>query len=929
MVLIHMADAKPAIAPMTPVENEKELQRRVLGRTAEILRINESLTRELAAHKGVEVELEQTRARLQHVLAVSPAITYSTEAAGGFACTFVSESCKEIMGYTPREVLDDPDFWTTRLHPQDGPRVLAEFAQLIEHGGGSLEYRFRHRDGHYRWFQDTFRVIRNNDGRPYEIVGSWVDITARRMAESFRVLYQASLQQPQGIKKWFEGILQTGRAVLHLETMNLLHPDAEGLWLRAVASTETEEPLEAIRVPIGPDGGALARAYLTSEPVIWDGQSPLAGELRLKAPYDQLAAFRSRALAVIPLLAEGHTIGVLAAGWNHARRSFEPAMLESLQLLASQAARALDYARLYAVVQPVLRRSLQLKEAYPAFAEAVKALVNYDRIGVVVPEGGKLLMALSVAEPPLASYEGESWEQTEGTAVDWVLNHKQPRLVYDLANGHTLADEAFIAKAGVRASLLLPLVSGGEAVGAFFLDSLTPGAYTERDIELLEPLAQPLALAIENTRLFEEQQERAQELARTMEEMKVLQQISQAVNSTLDLQTVLTTIVSHAVQLSGTDAGTIDEYDGQNAQFVLRATHGMDEPLMAALRASPVRLGEGAVGRAAVAREPVQFADIDVEAYGPRLRSLLARSGFRAILVVPLLREDRIVGGLAVCRRRPGEFPQKTVDLLKTFADQSVLAIENARLFREIEDKGRQLEIASRHKSQFLANMSHELRTPLNAILGYTELILDDIYGAVPARIREVLARVDKNGRHLLALINDVLHLSKIEAGSYTLDLGDYSMKEVVQAAVTGVEALATEKGLALKVDVPADLPAGRGDARRITEVLLNLIGNAIKFTENGEVRIGAALPDGAFQVSVADTGPGIALADQQRIFEAFQQADDPGSHGKGGTGLGLSIAKKIIAQHGGRMWVESTPGHGATFRFTLPVRVERKTNTP
>jgi PAS domain S-box-containing protein len=910
---------------MTTLDAEELLEMRVQERTAELLRVNESLTRELAAHKGIEAELEQTRARLEHVLAVSPAITYSTEAAGDFACTFVSESCNEIMGYTPQEVLDDPDFWTTHLHPQDARHVLAELAHLVKHGGGSVEYRFRHRDGHYRWFQDTFKVIGDDTGKPFEIVGSWADITERKMAESFRVLYQASLQQPQGLKKWFEGFLQTGREVLHLDKMNLLRPDAEGLWLRAVASTELEEPLEAIRVPIGAEGGALARAYLASEPVIWDGQSPLAEELQLKAPYDQLAAFRSRVFAIMPLLVEGHTIGVLAAGWNHARRSFEPAVLESLQLLASQAARALDYARLYAAAQPVLKRSLQLKEVYPAFAEAVKALVNYDRIGVVVPKGGKLLMALSLAEPPLASYEGESWEQTEGTAVDWVLTQKQPRLVSDLATEHAFTDEAFIAKTGVRANLLLPLVAGGEAVGAFFLDSLTPGAYTERDIELLEPVAQQLALAIENTRLFEEQQDRAKELAQAMESMTLLQEVGQAVNSTLDLQAVLTTIVSHAVQLSGADAGTIDEYDDQHEQFTLRATHGMDEPLMAALRSDPVRLGEGAVGKAAVAREPVQFPDIESASYEPRLRSLMTQAGYRAILVVPLLREGRIVGGLAVCRKSPGEFSPRIVELLKTFADQSVLAIENARLFREIEEKGRQLEIASRHKSQFLANMSHELRTPLNAILGYTELILDEIYGTVPEKIRDVLKRLDKNGRHLLELINEVLDLSKIEAGSLTLDLSEYSIHELVQAAVTALEGLATEKRLTLRLDVPADLPAGKGDARRITEVLLNLIGNAIKFTEAGGVRVGVSLSDGAFLISVADTGPGIAEADQQRIFEAFQQADSSNTRKQGGTGLGLAITRRIVGMHGGRIWVESTPGEGATFRFTLPVRVERQ----
>jgi len=284
------------------------------------------------------------------------------------------------------------------------------------------------------------------------------------------------------------------------------------------------------------------------------------------------------------------------------------------------------------------------------------------------------------------------------------------------------------------------------------------------------------------------------------------------------------------------------------------------------------------------------------------------------------------VGGLVVSRKSPGEYSPEVVSLLKTFASQSVLAIQNARLFREIEEKGRQLEIASKHKSQFLANMSHELRTPMNAILGYTELIQDQIYGEVPEKIRDVLERVQASGRHLLGLINDVLDLSKIEAGQLTLSLADYSLKEVVQAVFTATESRAAEKKLALKITVPPDLPPGKGDERRLTQVLLNLVGNAIKFTEVGEVRMEVAAQDSAFLVSVSDTGPGIAPADQERIFEEFQQADSSSTRKKGGTGLGLAITKRIIELHGGRIWVESAPGQGSTFRFTLPVRVERQT---
>ncbi|MCI0658961.1 MAG: GAF domain-containing protein, partial [Acidobacteria bacterium] len=433
-------------------------------------------------------------------------------------------------------------------------------------------------------------------------------------------------------------------------------------------------------------------------------------------------------------------------------------MAESLQRLTTEQARLYESATQQAKrwealfrLGHLLSRSLELEEVYPAFAEAVKAHLHYDRIGVVVPEGKQLVMVLSVAEPPLPSWQGASWPQTEGTAVGWVLDHKTARLVRDLRTEQTFSDDGFIAREGVRATLMLPLLSGGEPVGVFFLDSRTPGAYTERDVELLEPVAQQLALALQNTRLFQELQARTRELARSVEELKALGEVGQAVSASLDLQTVLASIVSHAVQLSGTDGGTIYEYDGQSEEFLLRATLGMEQELINALRTNPIRLGEGAVGRAAVMREAVQIQDIlEAGAYTDRLRHVMARAGFRALLAVPLLREDRILGGLVVRRKSPGKFPPEVVDLLKTFATQSVLAIQNAQLFREIEEKGRQLESASKHKSQFLANMSHELRTPLNAILGYTELILDNIYGEVPGKIRDILERLGKSGRYLL-----------------------------------------------------------------------------------------------------------------------------------------------------------------------------------
>jgi signal transduction histidine kinase len=350
----------------------------------------------------------------------------------------------------------------------------------------------------------------------------------------------------------------------------------------------------------------------------------------------------------------------------------------------------------------------------------------------------------------------------------------------------------------------------------------------------------------------------------------------------------------------------------------------MSEELIQAIHKARVKLGVTAVGRAGKNREAVQIPDILEETTYPT-REIMKKEGFRALLAVPLLREDRLIGGLVVRRRAPGEFQKETVDLLQTFATQSALAIQNARLFREIEAKGRELEIASKHKSEFLANMSHELRTPLNAILGFTELILDNIYGEVPENIQEVLERVEKNGRHLLGLINDVLDLSKIEAGQLVLSLDDYSMKEVVHTVCTSVESLAAEKNLELKVAVSPEVAYGKGDHQRISQVFLNLVGNAIKFTEEGEVRIEATASNDNFVISVSDTGPGLSEADKEMIFEEFHQVDGSSTRKKGGTGLGLSIAKRIVEMHGGRIWVESTEGKGSTFWFTLPVRVERQ----
>ena len=476
---------------------------------------------------------------------------------------------------------------------------------------------------------------------------------------------------------------------------------------------------------------------------------------------------------------------------------------------------------------------------------------------------------------------------------------------------------------GIRTFLVTPLLREGMAIGVISIRRKEVKPFTDKQVALLETFADQAVIAIENVRLFNELNERTNELTRSVGELKALGEVGQAVSSTLDLETVLTRIVSHAVQLSGTDGGAIYEYDEQSEEFLLRATDHMEEELINALRANPPRLGDGVVGRAAVSREPVQVSNIlEDRAYAPRLRQILERFGFRASLAVPLLREDRIVGGLVVRRKSTGEFRPEVIELMKTFATQSVLAIQNARLFREIEEKSQQIQAANRHKSEFLANMSHELRTPLNAIIGFSEVLQERLFGELNEKQAEYTDDILTSGRHLLSLINEILDLSKVEAGRMELEVAEFDLPLAIDNARTFVRERATRHGITLDVKVDDRVGDYVGDERKIKQILLNLLSNAVKFTpEGGRIGINARPINRAIEISVTDTGIGIAEEDQPKIFEEFRQVGSDSAAKIEGTGLGLTLAKKFVELHGGRIWVESEPGKGSTFVFTLPIK--------
>jgi signal transduction histidine kinase/CheY-like chemotaxis protein len=418
---------------------------------------------------------------------------------------------------------------------------------------------------------------------------------------------------------------------------------------------------------------------------------------------------------------------------------------------------------------------------------------------------------------------------------------------------------------------------------------------------------------------------RSHELAQSVGELRALGEVTQAVNSTLDLATVLSTIVAKAVELSGTEAGSIYVVDPTTQGLQLRASHGMSDDLIAELNRQGVDLSERTIAEAAAQKAPMQTPDLKDAAPSPVL-DILLRAGFRAVLIVPLLGPEGLIGMLVVRRKAPGEFPQHAVDLLQTFAAQSVLAIQNANLFTEVEEKSRQLEMASQHKSQFVASMSHELRTPLNAIIGLTEMMVNNAARFGTEKAAEPLRRVHRAGTHLLGLINQVLDLSKIEAGKLELSPETVNLAPLLDDVIGTARQLAEQNKNRLILEAQENLGQVTVDPMRLRQILLNLLSNACKFTKQGEVKLRVKkVVDGRnwIEISVADTGIGMTPEQQAKLFEEFTQADSSTARQYGGTGLGLAITRKLARMMGGDVTVTSEPGKGSVFTVRLPGSVD------
>jgi signal transduction histidine kinase len=668
----------------------------------------------------------------------------------------------------------------------------------------------------------------------------------------------------------------------------------------------------------------------------------------VQATIVQLAGVRSK--LTVPMLKEEDLIGVIEIGRQEVR-PFTDKQIELVKNFAAQAVVAIENARL---LNDLRQRTNELTEALeqqtatsqvlsvissstgelnPVFQTMLANATNIcdANFGMLFRcKDGMVNAAAMLGVPPAFAEFWQRGPRRPGrlTAQGRTMETKQTVQIVDVTTdpAYVEGEPVFVAAVklgGFRTILNVPMLKENELIGFFSIYRQEVRPFTDKQIELVKNFAAQAVIAIENARLLSELRARTDELACSVQELRALGEVGQAVNSTLDVETVLRTIVTKAVELSATDAGAIYVFDEDRREFRLRATYGMSEAMIATISDRHIGVGDASIGYAARRREPIQVADLR-EAPASAFDDIMLGAGYRALLVVPLLGPDRIVGALVVRRKRPGAFPQSAVDLLQTFADQSVLAIQNARLFREIEEKARELEIAGQHKSQFVANMSHELRTPLAAILGYAELMEEGIYEPLGEKSLTALARIRTNGKHLLGLINTVLDIAKIESGQFTLNMTEYSIGRVVETVRAATESLAHNKKLALTTEVAKSLPLGIGDEHRLTQVLLNLVGNAIKFTDTGEVRVTAEAVDGNFTVRVVDSGPGIPEQECTRIFEQFHQIDNSITKSKGGTGLGLAIAKQIVEMHRGRIWVDSMVGKGSTFQIELPISAKK-----
>jgi PAS domain S-box-containing protein len=859
-----------------------------------------------------------------------------------------------------------PAAWNSRVHGEDFQGYRDAVAAYLKGKTSTFEheYRIRSSDG-YSWVVDRAVAVRNAEGRVTRMVGALSDVTQRKRAElelrrardeaTEALQYQSASSEVLRIvsssmtnaQPVFQAILDAAMGMFENFDATVWELRGDDLVVLARGGRTLSAGLTPV-VRILP-GSPHATVVHERRAVSIDDVTKATGY----APetLQALVARGRRAMIMIPLVRDGNAIGAISVSRTEPY-AFSQKQVALLENFADQAVIAIENARLFRELEA---RNTDLSEALEqqtATSEILKVISSsptdvYPVFDTILRNAVRLTSAEIAA---VFRFDGErvhltathNWSEE---ALDYFARVYPSPPSPSLLSGRTILSKSVVripdaaadphydpsstATGHWRRMLGVPMLREGNPLGALVVTWREPGDTPQHQVDLLQTFADQAAIAIENVRLFKELEARNRDLGESLEQQTATSEILKVISrTTFDLQPVLEIVLSNARRLCGADRGFIfrPNEDGDYVPMAFALSDGIAAPAdatRAVFDRAPIRLDRGsATGRAVLDGVTIHIADVLADPEYSR-RDIAEAGNYRSILSVPMLRDGAAIGVLTLSRSgevRP--FSDKQIELVRVFADQAVIAIENVRLFREIQDKTRQLEVANQHKSEFLANMSHELRTPLNAVIGFSEVLMERMFGEVNEKQAEYLKDIHESGRHLLSLINDILDLSKIEAGRMELELASFHLPTALSNAMTLIRERAQRHGIQLGQEIDERLAGFVADERKVKQVLLNLLSNAVKFTpEGGRVDVAANLGGDHVEITVRDSGIGISAEDQAKLFDAFTQVGSDSARKAEGTGLGLALTKKFVELHGGRIRVESAPGKGSTFAFTLPVR--------
>jgi len=846
-----------------------------------------------------------------------------------------------------------PAVWNERVHPDDyeGYRraLAAHFKGLAPHL--EHEYRVDNGSGGYLWVLDRGIAVRNSAGRATRLVGAVSDITARKLAEEqVRRAHEettAALEQQTATADVLKSISRTTfdlRAVLDTiaESVTRLCA-ADHAWL-------FQRDGDTFRWAAGfgheADVHSRIREYFKDRPVPANRGS-VAGRVALEGRIvhvpDVLAdpaytwgeAQRIggyRAALGVPLLRGSDVVGVIFVT-KTMPQPFTPKQIELVAVFADQAVIAIENVRLFNetkealeqqtatanVLKAISRTTFDLDTVLGTLLENAARLGGAERAVLLRPDGdGNYLPAVSfnygTDSPFMKRLRDHPLRSGRDSITGRALLERRVVHVADVLSDPDYQRQDLADEGRFRTVAAVPMLRDGEPRGLITFTKGGEGSgFTDKQLQLMATFADQAAIAIENVRLFNETKE-------ALEQQKASGEVLAAISSSIaDAQPVFDKIVQSCERLF---AGRIVGLNlvGEDGLIHLGAYLGSGRTGLEQIFPLPVNPDSGS-GLAIVEARVVHYPDAKAAAVPPATRQGCAAVGIQSVIFAPVLWEGRGIGAIFVGRDYVSSFSDKEIALLRTFCDQAAIGIQNARLFREIRDKSAQLEVANRHKSEFLANMSHELRTPLNAIIGFSEVLNERYFGELNEKQEEYVKDIHVSGRHLLSLINDILDLSKVEAGRMELDLSQFELKDAIESALTLVKERAQRSGIRLGFEIAAGLGEIRADERKVKQILLNLLSNAVKFTPSGgTVSISARRNGTSAEIAVADTGPGIAAEDHAAVFEEFKQVGGDSARKAEGTGLGMPLSKRFAELHGGGIRLESAPGKGSTFTFYLPL---------